>query len=209
MNYQEFSDSELYSMICESSEEAKELIFHKYKYIIDVVLKKYILAARKLGIEYNDLYQEGLVGFADGLNRYDESKKVLLSTFLSLCVERRLQNTILKAGRLKNKLFSDSLSLDYSYGDYQVPLRELIEDQKNSDPLQGIAHQEEFEELKNKIKEILSTFEYEVYEFMLNGFDYQSIAFLLNKTPKQIDNTIQRIKNKIKALLKEMRNFHE
>ena len=34
MNYQEFSDSELYSMICESDEDIKDLLYHKYKYII-------------------------------------------------------------------------------------------------------------------------------------------------------------------------------
>ena len=78
MNYQEYSDSELYSMVCEASEEAKEIIYTKYKYIIDVIIKKYVYTAKKLGVEYNDLYQEGLVGFADALNNYDESKKVLL-----------------------------------------------------------------------------------------------------------------------------------
>ena len=59
MDYQEYSDSELYSMVCEASEEAKEIIYTKYKYIIDVIIKKYVYTAKKLGVEYNDLYQEG------------------------------------------------------------------------------------------------------------------------------------------------------
>ena len=36
MNYQECSDSELYSMVCESNEDAKEYLYNKYKYVIDV-----------------------------------------------------------------------------------------------------------------------------------------------------------------------------
>lgn len=200
MDYQEYSDSELYSMICEASEEAKEIIYTKYKYIIDVIIKKYVYTAKKLGVEYNDLYQEGLVGFADALNNYDESKKVLLSTFISVCVERRLQNAVLKAGRFKNKILRDSLSLDHEYGEQQIPLREMIRDEK-SDPLFGISKAEDYEELIECIKNKLSSNEYEVYQLMLHGLNYQEIALILNKKPKQIDNTIQRLKYKIKLIL--------
>lgn len=202
MNYHDYSDSELYSLVCESSEEAKEIIYTKYKYIIDVIIKKYVFSAKKLGVEYNDLYQEGLVGFADALNHYDETKKVQLSTFLSLCIERRLQNAILKAGRLKNKILLDSLSLDHEYGEHQIPLREMIRDEK-SDPLLGISKEEDYNELLEKIKNQLSESEYEVYNLLIHDLNYQDIALVLNKTPKQIDNTIQRIKHKIKMIFKE------
>lgn len=201
MNYQEYSDSELYSMVCESSEEAKDILYSKYKYVIDLIIKKYIYTAKKYGVEYSDLYQEGLVGFADALNCYDESKNVMLSSFIGLCVERRLQNAILKAGRLKNKMYTESLSLDHTYGEQQIPLKEMICDQKNSDPLQGIASQEEYDELLLEIQKELSKQEYEVYEFMMQGLRYQDIALLLDKTPKQIDNTMQRIKHKVRLIL--------
>ncbi len=36
---------------------------------------------------------------------------------------------------------------------------------------------------------------------MINGLNYQDIALLLNKSPKQIDNAIQRIRLKIKKML--------
>lgn len=205
MNYPDYSDSELFSMICEANEEAKEIIYNKYKYIIDVIIKKYVYTAKKLGVEYNDLYQEGLVGFADALNHYDESKKVQLSTFLSLCVERRLQNAVLKASRLKNKILLDSLSLDHVYGEHQIPLSEMISEPM-SDPAFGISKQEELDELLQKIKQNLSNNEYEVFNFLIHGLTYQDIALVLNKTPKQVDNAIQRLKNKIKDILKEKEN---
>ena len=168
MQYQDFSDSELYSLVCESDENAKELLYIRYKYIIDVLIKKYVSSAKKLGVEYNDLYQEGLVGFADALNHYDESKQVQLATFLSICVERRFQNTILKAGRFKNKMVLDSLSLDHVYEEYQIPLQDMIGDQKD-DPLQGITKEEEYHDLLNEIKKVLSHFEYEVFQLLING----------------------------------------
>lgn len=204
MEYQDYSDSELFSMICESSEDAKDILYNKYKYIIDVIIKKYFYTAKKLGVEYNDLYQEGLVGFVDALNRFDESKNVQISTFISLCVERRLQNAVLKAGRLKNKVLLESVSLDHAYGEFQIPLIEMIQDQKNKDPLQNITNQEDFNEMLDMIQKNLSPLEYEVYELMVQGLSYQDIAMLLNKTPKQIDNTMQRIKNKIREMIREV-----
>ena len=40
-------------------------------------------------------------------------------------------------------------------------------------------------------------------KYMLNGLKYNEIATLLDKNAKQVDNTIQRIKTKIKKILEE------
>ena len=38
---------------------------------------------------------------------------------------------------------------------------------------------------------------------MINNFSYIEIASLLNKSPKQIDNAMQRIKSKMKTLIEK------
>ena len=38
---------------------------------------------------------------------------------------------------------------------------------------------------------------------MVNNFSYNEIATILGKTPKQIDNAIQRIKTKMKDLMEK------
>ena len=48
---------------------------------------------------------------------------------------------------------------------------------------------------------ILSASEREVLEALIQGEDYQSIAKKLGKSPKQIDNTIQRIRTKVKKFI--------
>jgi RNA polymerase sporulation-specific sigma factor len=58
-------------------------------------------------------------------------------------------------------------------------------------------------DLTKKIEDCLSHSEYEVYALMISGLKYGEIALLLNKNPKQVDNTIQRVKNKIKKVLEE------
>ena len=202
MNYEDYSDSELYSLICESNEDAKDVLFLKYKYIIDIVIKKYAFSAMKFGFEYKDLYQEALVGFTDAINSYQEDKNTSIATFITLCVERRLQNAIKKAGRIKNKILLESLSLDHVYDQYEIPLKEVISDNSSHDPLLNITKDEEFDELLSFIEKSLSASEYEVYKLLISGLSYQEIAKVLDKQPKQVDNAIQRIKNKIKDILK-------
>ncbi len=203
MNYEEYSDSELYSMICESNEEAKDVLYLKYKYIIDIVIKKYAFTAMKYGFEYKDLYQEALVGFSDALNSYKDDKNTSMATFITLCVERRLQNTIHKAGRVKNRVLLESLSLDHVYEQYEIPLKDIISDNSDNDPLLNIAKDEAFDELISFIEKSLSSSEYEVYKLLISGMSYNEIAETLHKNPKQIDNAIQRLKGKIKEILKE------
>lgn len=201
MDYKEYSDSELCSMICESSEDAKDILFKKYKYIIDIVIKKYIMSSLKLGIEYSDLYQEALVGFTDAINTFDESKDASLKTFITLCVDRRLQTSLIRARTKKNELLLQSLSLDYQKNEEELPLKEILSDNSKNDPLHNITVDEGYKELLNKIKQDLSESEYEVFKLMLMNKNYLEISDILNKSPKQIDNTMQRIKSKIKKIL--------
>ena len=201
MVYEDYKDEQLIGLMRESSEEAKDILFDKYRYIIDIEIKKYMSMASMLGYDYNDLYQDALVGFSEALNDYREDKAAALSSFITLCVDRKLQVSIIKAGRLKNKLINDSLSLDYTYEQFACPLRDIISDNSLNDPLENIIKDEKLADLNKLIENNLSESEYEVYALMISGLKYGEIALLLNKNPKQIDNSIQRVKNKIKKIL--------
>ena len=52
-----------------------------------------------------------------------------------------------------------------------------------------------------QINKDLTKLEQEVFHLKLKGYDYKEIAKRLNKSPKAVDNTIQRIKVKIKNIL--------
>ncbi len=203
MNYQEIDDNELILQLHEASEDAKDILFEKYKYIIEIELKKYSRMARVLGYDLNDLYQDALVGFSDALVSYRTDKHAALSSFITLCVDRKLQVSIKKAGRLKNKLLNESLSLEHTYSNYTSPLMDLLSDNSQNDPLERIVKEEKTMELVDSIEKSLSESEYEVYSLMINGLKYDEIATLLNKNLKQIDNSIQRVRAKIKKILEK------
>lgn len=200
MKYDDYSDSQLVSLINESSEEAKDILYDKYKYIIDIMMKKYSKTARKLGVNYYDLHQEALVGFADALRCYNDHSSSL-PTFITLCVERKIKVCLMKANTHKSKLNEYALSLEYVYDAYNIPLMDTIKDRDDKNPLVNITNEENFLELLNTIKENLSDFESEVFSLLVNGVNYKEIALLLDKEPKQIDNTLQRIKAKVRKIL--------
>lgn len=196
----EYPDNELINMVCENSEEASDILYDKYSYIVDIIYTKYKRSAYILSVDLNELRQEAMVGFSDALVSYNQDKEASLSTFISLCVERRVRNYLRKADTHKNRMLKEAYSLDTTFTEDAAPLSEMIGDNSN-DPQVTIEDQENVKYLKSKIDELLSPSEKEVYELLINDFSYEDIASILNKTPKQIYNTASRLRAKIKDIL--------
>ena len=95
-----------------------------------------------------------------------------------------------------------NLSLDYDYDKQGLPLIDVLGDE-NADPLIKFSEIEQEENLRKSIQEQLSENEKQVFNLLLKGLNYKEIATLLDKNEKQIDNTIQRIRGKVRQLLKE------
>ncbi len=183
-----------------TEEEIKDILYDKYKYIVDILMRKYHNIAINLNIDLHELEQEASFAFTDAINSYQSDKNAKLSTFISLCVDRRIKKIIKKNTSEKAKILNNTYSLDYDYNEEGTTLKDLISDDRVNDPLNKLAEEQDYEELIHKIKEALSSSEYEVFKLYSNGFDYQTIALLTSKNAKQIDNTIQRIKHKIRDI---------
>ena len=200
-----YTDEQLIELVHENSEEAKTMLFNKYKDKIDFLIRKYSTIAKNLGVDITDLNQEALVGFTDAILNYNSNKDATLSTFICLCVERKIKKACIKASNNKHRTINDALSLEYFYDDIDASLKELIED-NNSDPLNKIEEQETYEELLSEIKASLTSAEDEVFDLLIMGLNYRDIAEILEKENKQIDNAIQRIKMKIRKILENRDN---
>ncbi len=204
MNYKDIEDSELIYLVKENNEIAKDIIFDKYKYIIDIIAKKYKKSGYVLGLEYNDLYQEAMLGFIDAIYSYDDEKSSI-STYISLCVERKIYSCLKKASRMKNKIQNEALSLEYTYDD-NTSLKDILSDNNVNNPLENIINIENQEEVIDNVKEVLSDSEKMVFSLMIAGLDYKSIAVILDLTPKQVDNTRNRIRNKARKIIFDKNN---
>ncbi len=193
----EISDSELIMLILEENEDAKNILYNRYKYIIDIVTKKYSKVVYKLGLDYGDFYSEGLCGFSGAIYSYNQDKSTSLATFITLCVERCLKKYLLKANRLKNLSNRDTLSLDYIYDNTNLSLQVIFWDERN-EPLKQITKQENYLEFISFSKKELSPFEYTVLTLMIDECSSLEIARILHKSSKQIYNTMQRVREKLK-----------
>ena len=201
MKYNEDYIEELYNMVCESNEEVQNKLYDYCEPQIRYMINKYKNIAIKCGIDQNDFEQEALLAFSNAIKDYNENKDASLKTFVSLCVERRLIKIIRDA---KKRNIKGDLSLDYEYNTGLI-LKDVLIDNE-SDPLIKFSEEDYLKHITDKIKIILSDFEYQVYNYFIKGLNYVEISKILDKSPKQIDNTIQRIKKKIKVIVKEDEN---
>ena len=184
-------DEVLISRCRQGDRTALECIMEKYK---PLVIKK----ARSMfliGGETEDLIQEGMIGLFQAVRDYQPDKNTLFSTFANLCVVRQLCKAIEVSGRKKHKPLNAYVSLS---GD-DSPLLEAF-DFSQQNPETIVIDRENTEQMRNKIRECLSEFENEVLDLYLEGKTYTQIAVLMEKTPKSIDNALQRIRGKIKEL---------
>lgn len=197
----EYNDEELITLALKNNEEARNILYEKNKYIVEIIMRKYHNLAIKLGVDIREFEQEAYYAFSDALNSYRFDKNAKLQTFISLCIDRRLRKIIKRYSGEKAKLLNNTFSLDYDYNEDGTTLKDLISDNEQNDPLNNLTNEENYNELLKRIKEQLSDSEFEVFNYVINDFDYQTIALIINKSPKQIDNTIQRIKHKIRDII--------
>ena len=203
MNYNDIDEHEIISLMNEDDENIRNIIYDKYSFLVDVILNKYQNAIKYSKINIQDVRCEALYGFSDGINSFSNEKDTSLKTFLYLCIERRVLNCIRNNMSNKIKILKDSLSLEYSSDNDKLSLSELIGDDNKFNPLNNIVDKETYKEIYLIAKNNLSNFEFTVFNYMINNFSYIEIASLLNKSPKQIDNAMQRIKGKMKTLIEK------
>lgn len=193
------NDYELLSYISEDG-TANEIIFKKYKPLIVETANRLYIYCKKMGVEINDLIQEGLVGLNKAINTFSESHETTFYTYASKCINRSIISYIVRLGRLKNKVLNDSLFLELYDEDQSNGFGKSLAD-NSYNPENILISEEGKKEILDIIDNYLTDFEKEVINLKINGFKYKEIADMLGKDVKFIDNCIQKIKNKIRLKL--------
>ena len=195
-------DNELLYMVSDN-EDANEALYKKYEPVISYYANKYSKLVEGKGIDYNDLYQEGLIGLIKAVDGFKEQKDIRFSTFAFVCIKRSIISAVRKASRKKHSVLNESYSLDYSPDDDNLSFDNII-----SNNVGGIEDLLVSKEKNNKFNELLSKsltdFEKEVYDLRINNFSYDEIATMLGKTRKAVDGTLSRIRVKIRKILNEI-----
>lgn len=176
---------------------------------MDVLLKKYAFLVRKranglflIGADKDDLIQEGMIGLFKAVISYNEDKDASFDTFASLCINRQMISAIRGANRYKHKLLNEYISIYSDENQQETQYAVSIPDNKFN-PENIITQEETIEHILSKISSRLSKMESDVFDLLIEG---QTITFMcktLEKDAKSIDNAIQRVKHKVRNILKE------
>lgn len=196
MNYKEFNDYELLDQVYSCNEDANEILLYKYRPLIVNLAKKYIPYCEG-GVDLNDLIQEGMLGLNEAIQTFRDDKEANFGTYARLCIKRQLMNLVKSTRRQKNMILNQSVSIE---DDESNTIDKFLTD-SSFDPSMMLEESENHNLLLAKLSDSLTTLENRVFELKRQGFEYKEIADILDKDPKSIDNAMQRIKIKLKALM--------
>ena len=130
--------------------------------------------------EFDDLMQEATLALYHALMRFDtHQEEVTFGLYAKICVRNRLISVARRYGKRKfdaQKNRSVVLSANEKKAARRVAYRNLDQ----------IA------------QEVLSSFEYAVYQLYLEGYSANEMALQLERSAKSIDNAVYRMRKKIK-----------
>lgn len=202
-DYEAMADEELIRSLREGDTAITDFIMDKYKFLV----KKKAKAMYLLGGENDDLIQEGMIGLFKAVRDYEEGQGMTFYSFADLCISRQMYSAIEASRRKKHIPLNSYVSLYEEHGESeenkQPPLIEVLESEQYRDPEEMFFYKEYMATIEQKLKENLSSLEARVMYLQLKGMDYQTIAKLLDKSPKTVDNALQRIKAKTWKIVNE------
>ena len=202
--FDRLSDEDLLSLIRDGDSQATDYLIDKYKDLVRMRARSMYI----LGGDREDLIQEGMIGLFKAIRDYDSGRDASFRTFASLCVSRQLYSFVRSSGRKKNIPLNTALSLnaasgtDESGGEEDVLLG-LLRADETSNPEEYLLRQERLQRLEARIEGQLSSFEKQVLDLHLTGMGYVEIAHVLNKTEKSTDNALQRVRTKLRSVIRE------
>lgn len=197
-DYEMMTDEQLIKNLRNGDKAITDYIMDKYKNLV----RKEAKAMYLLGGENDDLIQEGMIGLFKAVQDYDVNQEASFYSFAKLCVTRQMYTAIEASRRKKHGPLNSYISL-YDQNDEKGSLIESIEADESSNPEELFLSKEFVAILKSKLKEELSDLENRVLYLHLLGTDYQTIATLLDKSPKTVDNALQRIKSKTEKIIEK------
>lgn len=199
--YDTLADEQLILEFRKGNSEIMDYLMVKYKSMV----RKKARAMYLIGGENEDLIQEGMIGLIKAVRDFSPSQGASFASFAELCVSRQMYTAIEASKRKKHMPLNSYISL-YEAGEgtdeeKKIPLIDTIEPVVENNPETLYFGREMTEVFVEELKGNLSALENHVLYLHLMGTDYKTIAELLGKSPKAIDNALQRIRGKAEKLL--------
>ncbi len=175
-------DEELIELARRGDKSAESLILNKYSPLAKSVSAGFFL----IGGTDEDLFQEAMVGLYSAVNGYSPGNGANFKTYAYRCMRNAVIDAVKKNTAAKNKALNNS-----------VPILEIAGEFSPTGPEDELIRCEQRREFLQKISKILSSFEFKATVMYLDGLSCGEIAAATGKSPKSVDNALNRAKNKI------------
>lgn len=197
--FDELEDERVLKVVHDGNIQALEYLIFKYKNFVRAKAKSYFL----IGADREDIIQEGMIGLYKAIRDYKGDKLSSFKAFAELCITRQMITAVKTATRQKHIPLNSYVSLDKPIYDEESDrtLLDVICGSKVTNPEELLINQEEFDDIEDKLSEILSDLERKVLRLYLDGRSYQEISVDLKRHVKSIDNALQRVKRKLERYL--------
>ncbi len=194
-------DTQLVALAKSGDLDAEEHLIRKYKDLVKSKSQFYYI----IGADGDDVMQEGMIGLFKAIHSFRPDNGAAFRTFADMCISRQIISAIRTASRKKHEPLNESVSLSDpaavgnsgSPNEAGVTLQEILRANHEMEPEQELMMKSLLEQISNNEDNVFSTFELQVWELYSRGRNYREIAADLGKTPKAVDNAIQRTKKKI------------
>lgn len=193
-DYEKYTDEILIQRLRGGEKEVSDYLLEKYKSVV----RRKARAMYLIGGETDDLIQEGMLGLFKAIQDYRPDRDTSFRTFAILCMERQMYNAIQGSNRQKHQPLNSYVSLSDGSVDENI-----FESLVISSPESIIIDRETAIDLERRIHKCLSPFENHVLNSYMQGRDYLQIAEEFEKSPKSIDNALQRIRKKVRRTISE------
>ena len=187
---EELMDEQLCALSAAGNRMAEEILVARYHRLVRSCARPYFLA----GGDNEDLLQEGMFGLLKAIREYDAARDASFYTFAGTCIRNRLYSVLKAASSGKHSPLNQSVPLNPSFFDANPAFAQV-------DPEVLLIDREKAASLLQSTRKQLSEFEVKILGYYLDGLTCREIAETVGKSPKSVDNAVQRIRRKVARYL--------
>ena len=187
--YTALPDESLSALARQGDRDAEETLIKRYTRLVRQLARPYYLA----GGDSDDLMQEGMIGLMCGVREYDGNRAASFRTFAERCIRNRLYSAVRAAAREKHTPLNQSVPLEIPFFDSQSFSYGAM---AGEDPQDLIIGREGAQDTLSDVRKQLSEFEAKILGYYLDGLTVREMADAVSRSPKSVDNAVQRIRRK-------------
>ena len=195
--YESYGDTDLAALAAKGDADATDVLLARYKDAVRSKARKYYM----LGGDQDDIIQEGMIGLFKAVRSFDPAAGASFKTYMNICVHNQILNAIQASTAEKHAPLNNSVSLDDPASWKDGPAASIdqgvLADMRDN-PAELAIYRETMRLMLAEDSKLLSPLEKQVARMLADGLSYREIAARMDRSPKSVDNTIQRIKRKLK-----------